>query len=132
MARRISQITVAALAVMAIAAPTALAGSVPGSANVDAHQRAFAGSSARTVTSVYPDAFDRALHAAGLRLNGAAAAGDSHNRFDLASSTASLPTVSSVREIEWPQIGIGFGVGILLAVAFWGAMRIRHIRPLAH
>jgi hypothetical protein len=42
------------------------------------------------------------------------------------------PTVSSGRELEWPQIGIGFGVGILLMFGLWLAMRTTRIRPLAH
>ncbi len=41
-------------------------------------------------------------------------------------------TTSSGSEIEWPQIGFGLGLGILLALGFWAAMRFVRIRPLAH
>ena len=43
-------------------------------------------------------------------------------------STAS----ASNREIEWPQLGIGFGLGILLVAGLWIAMRMTKFRPLAH
>ena len=44
------------------------------------------------------------------------------------------PTVSgsSGWELEWPQLGIGFGLGILLVAGLWLAMRMTKGRPLAH
>jgi hypothetical protein len=39
---------------------------------------------------------------------------------------------SSGSEIAWPQLGIGFGLGILLVAALWLAMRMTKSRPLAH
>ena len=39
---------------------------------------------------------------------------------------------SSGSEIEWPQLGIGFGLGILLVVGLWLAMRMTKVRGLAH
>jgi hypothetical protein len=46
----------------------------------------------------------------------------------------STPTVSasSGSEIEWPQLGIGFGLGILLVAGLWLAMRMTKGRPLVH
>ena len=46
----------------------------------------------------------------------------------------STPTVSasSGSEIQWPQLGIGFGLGILLVAGLWLAMRMTKGRPLAH
>ncbi len=48
----------------------------------------------------------------------------------------SLPSptvsVSSGSEIEWPQLGIGFGLGILLVAGLWLMMRMTKGRPLAH
>ena len=38
----------------------------------------------------------------------------------------------SGREIEWTQIGMGFGLGILLAVGLFLAMRSTRSRQLAH
>ena len=45
----------------------------------------------------------------------------------------STPTVSasSGSEIQWPQLGIGFGLGILLVAGLWLAMRMTKSRPLA-
>ena len=41
-------------------------------------------------------------------------------------------SVSSGSEIEWPQLGIGFGFGILLVAGLWLAIRMTKARPLAH
>ena len=41
-------------------------------------------------------------------------------------------SVSSGSEIEWPQLGIGFGFGILLVAGLWLTMRMTKGRPLAH
>ncbi|HEY6113374.1 MAG TPA: hypothetical protein VIV37_04655 [Gaiellaceae bacterium] len=41
-------------------------------------------------------------------------------------------SVSSGSEIEWSQLGIGFGLGILLIAGLWLAMRMTKGRPLAH
>ena len=45
----------------------------------------------------------------------------------------STPTVSasSGSEIQWPQLGIGFGLGILLVAGLWLTMRMTKSRPLA-
>ena len=52
------------------------------------------------------------------------------------SKPVSRPTTiaasDSGREIEWPQIGMGFGLGVLLALGLVVAMRYTRIRPLAH
>jgi hypothetical protein len=52
------------------------------------------------------------------------------------SKPVSRPTTiaasDSGREIEWSQIGMGFGLGILLAVGLFLAMRSTRIRQLAH
>ena len=49
-------------------------------------------------------------------------------------NSLSTPTVSasSGSEIEWPQLGIGFGLGILLVAGLWLAMRMTKGRTLAH
>ena len=53
-------------------------------------------------------------------------------RIDPTSSPNSV-TVGSGREIEWPQVvGIGLGIGLLLAVGLFAAMRFTRTRPLAH
>ena len=157
MTRRISLIGIAALALMAIAAPTALARYVPGddpqsafpAANqiidasdrgtlavsrgavlADAHQRSLGGVSGGSVTPTYSDAFERA--AAVKPSIGQALVSDSHNRFDPANLPVSTPTVSAGSEIEWPQVGIGFGLGIALVLGLLLATRATRARPLAH
>ena len=48
-------------------------------------------------------------------------------------TTPVTPTLTTSRsEIEWPQIGFGLGLGLLLALGFWVAMRFVRIRPIAH
>jgi hypothetical protein len=39
---------------------------------------------------------------------------------------------SSGSGFDWPQLGIGFGLGILLAVGLWFGMRMTKVRQLAH
>ena len=58
--------------------------------------------------------------------------GDDNVRLDPADVPVSTPTVSSGREIEWPQIGIGIGFGIVLVLGLMLALRGTRIRPLAH
>jgi hypothetical protein len=55
------------------------------------------------------------------------------DRFRLDATTGSEPiTISSGSEIEWPQIGIGFGVGIVLMLGLYFALRGTRNRPLAN
>ncbi len=55
------------------------------------------------------------------------------DRFRLDATSGSEPiTITSGREIEWPQIGIGFGVGIVLMLGLYFALRGTRNRPLAH
>jgi hypothetical protein len=58
----------------------------------------------------------------------------SSDQVGLDSNSLSTPTVSasSGSEIEWPQLGIGFGLGILLVAGLWLAIRMTKGRPLAH
>jgi hypothetical protein len=63
---------------------------------------------------------------------GAVLSGDSHGRVDLQDTPAPATSATSGREIEWPQIGIGFGLGIVLAFGLLLAVRATRVRPLAH
>ena len=58
----------------------------------------------------------------------------SRDQVRLDPNNMSIPavSVSSGSEIEWPQLGIGFGLGILLVAGLWLAMRMTKGRPLAH
>lgn len=112
----------------------------------DAHSRTFSGSAIATLPR-YPDAFERAVitetrsgapvgHVADA-FERAVLAGtpsvlvDSHGRVEPISTPVSTP-VASGRTIEWPQVGIGFSVGLLLALGLGMALRLTRIRPLAH
>ena len=55
------------------------------------------------------------------------------DRFRIDPTSGQTPvTVSSGREIEWPQVGIGFGIGMVLLLGLVLVMRAAHIRPFAH
>lgn len=45
---------------------------------------------------------------------------------------ADVATVRSGSEIEWPQIGVGFGAGLLLALGLVLGLRYTRVRQLAH
>lgn len=94
----------------------------------DAHGRAaLAGDRGQPAVSTYPDAFERHAYAGStLRV-----VSDSHQRATPASTPVAGP-VSTGRDIEWPQIAIGFGIGVLLSLALMTALRLGRTRPLAH
>ena len=55
------------------------------------------------------------------------------DRFRIDPTSGQNPiTVSSGREIEWPQVGIGFGIGMVLVLGLVLVMRAARIRPFAH
>jgi hypothetical protein len=95
-------------------------------APVDSHQRALTKGDELTATPT-PDAFERAV----AQGRPSVVAADSHQRFD-PGTPVSVPAVTSGSEVEWPQIGIGFGVAILLGIGVFAAMRLTRIRPVAH
>jgi hypothetical protein len=77
----------------------------------------------------YRDAFERAA-LAGTSQPGVIA--DSHDRIAPSTPTTSASVASSGREVEWSQLGIGFGLGILLAFGLVLAARLTRFRPLTH
>jgi hypothetical protein len=46
--------------------------------------------------------------------------------------TADVSTISSGREIEWPQIGVGLGIGIVLVLGLILGLKATRNPPLAH
>jgi hypothetical protein len=84
-----------------------------------------------TRASVYPpDAIERAV--TGHR-PGTERAIDDHFRYDPAELVKPAPVSSpSGNEVEWPQIGVGFAVGILLMLGFGLVLRYARIRQPAH
>jgi hypothetical protein len=51
---------------------------------------------------------------------------------DVSPPVAETSATGSGSEIEWPQIGFGLGLGILLGFGIFLAMRFIRVRPLAH
>ena len=77
-----------------------------------------------------PDAIERAV--TGQR-PGTERAIDDHFRYDPAELVKPAPVSSpSGNEVEWPQIGVGFAVGILLMLGFGLVLRYARVRQLAH
>jgi hypothetical protein len=98
---------------------------------------------------VSPDAVDRAIAAReSMQTAGRSLVFDDHRSdaaqqstgrtlvFDNHRLDATRPeqvsATSSGREIEWPQLGIGFGLGIALLLGLMLAIRVTRTRPLAH
>ena len=96
---------------------------------LDARERAYG--TKREVqlgTGVYPDAFERAVTAhertSGFR-------GDDRFTIDPSSQPGPVSVTGDGREIEWPQVGIGFGIALALLMGLLLAVRGRR-HPLAH
>jgi hypothetical protein len=84
-----------------------------------------------TETPIVPDAFERAV---GSRTTDGFVKGDDFVRID----PSDLPTVAvksapaSSTEVEWPQIGMGFLIGLLLTIGIALTLRFNRDTPLAH
>ena len=63
---------------------------------------------------------------------GACAPREAFERAARPAGAAYVATVSSGSGIEWPQIGVGFVVGILLALGLVLGLRYTQLRSLAH
>ncbi len=57
---------------------------------------------------------------------------DANERVDLPTTPVSVPVATSGRDVEWPQIGIGFGIGIALAIVLGLTLKATRPRTLAH
>jgi hypothetical protein len=68
-------------------------------------------------------------HAAGVRT---VPVRDDRFRIDYSEVPVPISATSSGREHEWPQIGIGFGMGVILMLGLYLAVRYTRIRPLPH
>jgi hypothetical protein len=152
MTSRITLITGIAVTALAFGVPTALGeGRLAGSLEQDgvsffyANERATIGSGSvptvvsrpdshdivRSATNGYIDASDRAR-----RINTIVATAylDAHERSAPPKGSPALSTeaTGSGSDRDWPQLGIGFGLGLLLAGGLFLAMRMTKVRPLAH
>lgn len=98
---------------------------------VDARERAFgAKREAQLTSTVSPDAFGRAVgsHIGSVR----EPVVDDRFRIDPTTVPGPVSVTTSGRDLEWPQIGVGFGIGLLLAAGMFLAMRLSRTRQLAH
>lgn len=91
------------------------------------------------------DAFERAAQASqnvqwrralevrgeGLNQRYATPISDSHDRV-VPTRDVPTPVSGSGREVDWPQLGIGFAVGLLMALGLLLGLRLTGTRPLAH
>ena len=155
MTRRISLFVGAALVALTVAVPTAVAkgdlsglteqqATVPQVSRPDSHDtirtqpqvtvthvsRPDSHDIVRTPETTYLDAADRARRIAVVVPT---AFTDSADRAEPPVSTVSRITVSASPDngIEWPALGVGFGLGMLLVAGLWLATRTSR-RPLAH
>lgn len=113
----------------------------------DAHERTTQGVESNTAT--YRDAFERGVASGQLDpstfrnasdragnqsqgLQSSVSYRDAHERAMPVAAPAEAPTITAGRNIEWPQIGVGFAIGIVLAIGLLLAVRATRIRSLAH
>jgi hypothetical protein len=57
---------------------------------------------------------------------------DDRFRLDPSSIPTPAATIKSARDVEWLQIGFGFGGGVLLALGLFLALRMTRVRQPAH
>jgi hypothetical protein len=82
----------------------------------------------------YLDAAERALRVARAKIaetHGVIRPGDDHVLAPPSQPTTTV-SASSGSDIEWPQLGIGVGIGILLAAGLWVALRATRTGTLTH
>jgi hypothetical protein len=135
MTRRISLFVGIALVALAVAVPAALgkgdlAGLVESQDTVTQVSRPDSHDIVRTPESTYLDAADRAHR---IDVVVPTAFTDSADRAEPPASSVSRITVSATPDggIEWPALGLGFGLGMILMAGLWLATRTSR-RPLAH
>jgi hypothetical protein len=150
MTRTVSFIIGIAVTALAVAVPTALgegrlAGSSPQATPmkgyVDAYERgtlvqpiqierrtdAWDRTAPTLQSSTYRDAGERSA----VPTTGAAGYIDANQR-GVGPVNPTLSPTSSGNEVEWPQLGIGFGIGIALAFGLVLLFRATRQRPIAH
>jgi hypothetical protein len=96
---------------------------------LDARERAYGTKyEVQLGTGVHADAFERAV-TAHERTSGFV--GDDRFRIDPTSQPGPVSVTGSDRDIQWPQVGIGFGIALALLFGLILALRSRR-QPLAH
>jgi len=99
---------------------------------LDAREAAFGAKRDAQLASVPgPDAFERAVNTH-QRSQPVVVVDD---RFRLDANTGVQPApvqVTSADGVEWPQVGIGLGIGLLLMIGLYLGLKATRQRPLAH
>lgn len=96
---------------------------------LDARESAFgAKREVQLGTAVYPDAVERAV-ASHERTSGFR--GDDRFTIDPTSQPGPVSVTGDGRDIQWPQVGIGFGIALALLLGLMLALRGRR-QPLTH
>jgi hypothetical protein len=96
----------------------------------DAFERAALPSASPDGVATYRDAAERAV--SGRIQSGALSGHTDRYELDLPNGTVLTPSTGSGREVEWPQVGVGFGLGLLLALGLVLAVGHPRRRTLAH
>ena len=97
----------------------------------DAFQRAVDAQARSGTAARYPDAFERALNNR-ISMRPTTIPGDHHERTEAFAAPSTASVASTGSDIEWPQIGIGFGLGSLLALGLMFTLRSVRARELLH
>jgi hypothetical protein len=99
---------------------------------LDAREASFGAKRDAQLTTVPgPDAFERAV----ITHDNSKPVIVVDDRFRLDPNTGVEPTpvqVTNSRDVEWPQVGIGLGIGVLLMIGLYLALKATRQRPLAH
>jgi hypothetical protein len=86
-----------------------------------------------TTPFTYQDAGERASRISTAPTRGVVLlAGEDHTSFQPVETSTPVASSGSGRDIAWSQLGIGLGVGIVLAFGLMLALRVTRQRPLAH
>ena len=88
--------------------------------------------SQQSTQTVSPDVFERAVVAREAIGSSRVFFDDRREWIDPRTLPVTVSATDTGRTIEWPQIGAGFGLGIVLALGLLVAMRYTRGRPLAH
>ena len=105
----------------------------PTTAMLDAREQAFVEKrNVQLSNGTMPDVFERAVAAKGTGSGDHFVANDNRFRTDRVDRPVEVTVTGSGDEVAWPQVGIGFGIGIALILGLLLAVRATRQRPLAH
>jgi hypothetical protein len=105
----------------------------PTTAMLDAREQALVEKRTAVLSiGTMPDVFERAVAARGTGSLDHFVANDNRFRPGHVDRPVEVTVTGSGDEIAWPQVGIGFGIGVALILGLLLAVRTTRQRPLAH